>query len=348
MSLKKEQQRRGPSAANRRTPRTELRNSVPTVTQTRHAEVVRRAGLDPDSLTPRDVLQLQRAVGNRAVARLLSGRAQRHAPPRKANATGLPDGLKAGVENLSGLSMDDVRVHYNSPRPAELQALAYTQGTDIHVGPGQERHLAHEAWHVVQQKQGRVEPTLHAKGSPVNDDAGLEREADAMGRRALGSSPYARSAAQSLTVTGVGDEVVQRYVERESTHDGDADQTWKARKKMGITARSKMNHNVAVDYNDDDNYHRSAKNGHGELMVVGMFGLKREGKKTLNIVSERQPCGACEADLKLFEEKAKPKLAITVDYFIEYEEGAGGKALWNYYVKKGKLDSSDSDEEMSS
>src|SRR3954471_15784016 len=31
------------------------------------------------------------------------------------NTTGLPDQLKSGVETLSRLSMDDVRVHYNSP-----------------------------------------------------------------------------------------------------------------------------------------------------------------------------------------------------------------------------------------
>ncbi len=91
---------------------------------------------------------------------------QRAAEPtqRKENTTGLPDTLKAGVEKLSGLSMDDVQVHYNSSRPAEVQALAYTQGTEIHVGPGQEQHLAHEAWHVVQQKQGRVQPTLQVEG----------------------------------------------------------------------------------------------------------------------------------------------------------------------------------------
>jgi hypothetical protein len=28
---------------------------------------------------------------------------------------------------------------------------------DIHIGPGQEKHLAHEAWHTVQQKQGTGE-----------------------------------------------------------------------------------------------------------------------------------------------------------------------------------------------
>jgi len=106
---------------------------------------------------------------------------------RKENKTGLPDRLKSGVENLSGHSMDDVKVHYNSDKPAGLQAHAYAQGTDIHVAPGQEKHLPHEAWHVVQQKQGRVRPTkqLKEKHTDINDDHGLEREADLMGHKAL-------------------------------------------------------------------------------------------------------------------------------------------------------------------
>lgn len=104
------------------------------------------------------------------------------------NTTGLPDKLKSGIENLSGLNMDDVKVHYNSDKPAQLSALAYAQGTDIHLGPGQEKHLPHEAWHVVQQKQGRVNPTKQFKtmlGVAINDDPGLEREADIMGAKAL-------------------------------------------------------------------------------------------------------------------------------------------------------------------
>lgn len=102
----------------------------------------------------------------------------------KKNETGMPDHLKAGIEDLSGFSMDDVRVHYNSDKPATVQALAYTQGTDIHVAPGQEQHLPHEAWHVAQQMAGRVEPTTEVGGMPVNDNADLEREADVMGARA--------------------------------------------------------------------------------------------------------------------------------------------------------------------
>lgn len=106
------------------------------------------------------------------------------APVQRKNETGMPDNLKAGVENLSGFAMDDVRVHYNSDKPATVQALAYTQGTDIHVAPGQEQHLPHEAWHVAQQMAGRVEPTTEIGGMPVNDNAGLEHEADVMGAKA--------------------------------------------------------------------------------------------------------------------------------------------------------------------
>ena len=107
------------------------------------------------------------------------------AAAQRPNRTGLPDGLKSGVESLSGISLDNVNVHYNSSQPAQLNALAYTQGSDIHVAPGQEQHLPHEAWHVVQQAQGRVQPTMQMQdGVPVNDDEGLEQEADVMGGKA--------------------------------------------------------------------------------------------------------------------------------------------------------------------
>lgn len=117
---------------------------------------------------------------------------------KKKNNTGLPGNLKSGIENLSGLSMDDVRVHFNSAQPAQLQAHAFAQGTDIHIAPGQEKHLPHEAWHVVQQKQGRVKPTIQMKGSvDVNDDRYLEREADIMGAKSLQMMPADRAASNN-------------------------------------------------------------------------------------------------------------------------------------------------------
>lgn len=118
------------------------------------------------------------------------------------NSTGLPTQLKAGVENLSGYSLDDVKVHYNSPKPAQLKALAYTKGTDIHVAPGQEQHLPHEAWHVVQQKQGRVKGTKQAKGNElINDDPGLEREADMMGAKAMQTKSLGGQTAKNSQLT---------------------------------------------------------------------------------------------------------------------------------------------------
>lgn len=85
------------------------------------------------------------------------------------NTTGLPDSLKAGVESLSGMSMDHVKVHYNSARPAALNAHAYAQGSDIHVGPGRQHLVAHEAWHMVQQRGGRV-------GDNVRSHIGLSKD----------------------------------------------------------------------------------------------------------------------------------------------------------------------------
>ena len=54
------------------------------------------------------------------------GAAQRKDKPApQANDTGLPDNLKAGIEHLSGVSMDQVKVHYNSSQPAQLNAPAF-------------------------------------------------------------------------------------------------------------------------------------------------------------------------------------------------------------------------------
>ncbi len=131
---------------------------------------------------------------------------------RRANNTGLSDNLKSGIENLSGYSMDDVKVHYNSSKPAQLQAHAYAQGTDIHLAPGQKKHLPHEAWHVVQQKQGRVKPTRQLKGKVnINDNAGLEKEADVMGARAAqNASGNSTSIEETQSVVMRNNGVLQR------------------------------------------------------------------------------------------------------------------------------------------
>ncbi|MDE5891363.1 MAG: DUF4157 domain-containing protein, partial [Acetatifactor sp.] len=129
------------------------------------------------------------------------------------NHTGIPTQLKKRVEDSTALELDDVRIHYNSGRPAELDALAYTQGTQVYLGPGQERHLPHELGHVVQQKLGMVRAdTRHESGAALNTDQALERQADRIG---AGSERMAMSIArrhsepivQRMSVLENGDEL---------------------------------------------------------------------------------------------------------------------------------------------
>lgn len=138
---------------------------------------------------------------------------------RKQNHTGMPDSLKAGVEKLSGLSMDDVQVHYHSAAPAQLQAHAFAQGNQVHIAPGQEKHLPHEAWHVVQQKQGRVQATRQLKGADINDDSGLEAEADTMGEKARSFGSMLQSGSTQALVQRKASGILQFSLEK-TTPDG--------------------------------------------------------------------------------------------------------------------------------
>ncbi len=143
--------------------------------------VMQQADADEGEMQSEESLQARFAPGN-------AGEVPTVQAMQTENRTGLPNQLKAGIESLSGMSLDHVKVHTNSSKPAQLNALAYAQGSDIHLAPGQEQHLPHEAWHVVQQAQGRVQPTMQMAGAAVNDDVGLEREADVMGARAEGGA----------------------------------------------------------------------------------------------------------------------------------------------------------------
>ncbi len=157
---------------------------------------------------------------NSAVQHLGNSPEVMHQQPiqRTENNTGLPDSLKTGVESLSGYSLNDVSVHYNSQKPAQLNAHAYAQGTDIHVAPGQEKHLAHESWHVVQQKQGRVKPTMQMKGNVnINDDVGLEKEADMMGAKALQIKSRENIKPESSEFEGMRSDSIQRAIRTNDT-----------------------------------------------------------------------------------------------------------------------------------
>ena len=110
---------------------------------------------------------------------------------RKPTNTGMPEEVQAKMEGAFNTSFSDVKVHADSSKAPEVGALAYTQGTDIHFAPGQyqpdtgkgQQLLGHELTHVVQQSEGKVQPTTEVAGMPVNDNPSLERKADEMARK---------------------------------------------------------------------------------------------------------------------------------------------------------------------
>lgn len=99
------------------------------------------------------------------------------------NPTGIPDPIKAGAEHLSGISLDNVRVHYNSSKPSLYNALGIAIDDEVHLAAGQEHLLPHELYHIIQQAEGKVEQTNTINKLPINDDPALEQEAIAQGKK---------------------------------------------------------------------------------------------------------------------------------------------------------------------
>jgi hypothetical protein len=157
----------------------------------------------------------------------------------------LPSSLRAGIESLSGMNMDGVRVHYGSPLPARINALAYAQGRNIHLARGEEKHLPHEAWHVVQQMQGKVRATTHVEGVGVNDDTSLEREADRMGDRAMQMKPAPSSMRRaSGGVPGVAQLTVKKQKAGRWYSDYDPYTTFSTRAAAAVHDKSLRNNGV--------------------------------------------------------------------------------------------------------
>lgn len=133
----------------------------------------------------------QRAPGKRTLTQGLPPAQRKAAEGAGGGATGMPAAVQAKMEDAFDFDFSAVRIH-EGPQAEAIGARAYTQGTDIHFAPGEyapEDHagqflLGHELAHVVQQSAGRVSATTQAKGIAVNDDGGLEHEADVAGAAA--------------------------------------------------------------------------------------------------------------------------------------------------------------------
>ncbi len=138
----------------------------------------------------------------------------------------LPAPVRNRMESAFGFHLGHVRVHQGSSKALAMGAAAYTQGADIHFAPGTydpssargQELIGHELAHVIQQSEGRVHATRQAKGMGVNDDEGLEREADDWGARAARGEPVGRGGAASGAASGAPGPVQRKRI---SSHWGD-------------------------------------------------------------------------------------------------------------------------------
>lgn len=76
---------------------------------------------------------------------------------------------------------------------------------------GHGNDLPHESRHLAQQIQSRVRPTMQRKvGIPINDDKGLEHEADVMGAKAVSVSAAQNGASESYRIHSMRSGISQR------------------------------------------------------------------------------------------------------------------------------------------
>ena len=112
--------------------------------------------------------------------------------PETHSSTKMPENVQAKMESSLGADFSNVNIHKDSSKASDVGALAYAQGSDVHFAPGQfkpESHagqelLGHELTHIVQQREGRVSTNIQKKGMNINNDPGLENEADQLGKKA--------------------------------------------------------------------------------------------------------------------------------------------------------------------
>ena len=134
----------------------------PAKTKDKKGKTDQRLSFADNRANSNDIEELQNNIDNSENTQSIS-----QLQKKVDNSKPLPEDLKEGVEQLSGQDMSDVKVNYNSNKPQQLDAHAYANGNEIEIAPGQEKHLPHEAWHVVQQKQNKVKPTEKTKSGEL-------------------------------------------------------------------------------------------------------------------------------------------------------------------------------------
>ncbi|MFE2728199.1 DUF4157 domain-containing protein [Kitasatospora sp. NPDC059327] len=189
-------------------------------------------------MSPEQAHELQRSIGNAAVARMAhGGRGEQGPDPVQRSAVHdvlrgagrpLQGPVRAEMEGRLGADFSDVRLHTGAAAQrsaAEIGARAYTSGRDVVIGRGGgDRHtLAHELTHVIQQRKGAVSGTDRGDGLRVSDPRdSFEREAETNARRVMArpaGRPEAVQRAEPGAAAGADAPAVQRKLGFETEID---------------------------------------------------------------------------------------------------------------------------------
>ncbi len=146
---------------------------------------------------------------------------QAQPPPfqlKSSSQSGMPSDTLSHMSSSFGKDFSDVNIHQGSQSAVDAGALAYTQGNNIHFAPGQydpssqsgQELLGHELTHVVQQREGRVQANNEVNGMPLNDDKGLEQEADQIGAQVAQRQKISNNS-ENLVQSNSLSNIVQRH-----------------------------------------------------------------------------------------------------------------------------------------
>lgn len=140
----------------------------------------------------------------------------------------LPEDLQTNMEHSLGHDFSNVNIQKDSQEAADMHARAFTKGDSVHFARGEfdphseqgKNLIGHEFTHVAQQRSGAVQPTrIMGKGLQLNDNQGLEHEADHFGRKAAKGDPVSKYRSSglgmrnSMRVAQAKSDVVQRSID---------------------------------------------------------------------------------------------------------------------------------------
>lgn len=180
-----------------------------------------------DVLGATGLLNLQRSIGNAAVANLVEE--EKPSPVLDVVNSGggqpLDSATRQDMESRLGADFSEVRVHNDSRADESARAVnahAYTSGHNIvfqrdKFDPSSydgKHRLAHELFHVIQQRSGPVE------GTPVGGGLNLSDPSDRHERQAVEVADRAMAGSAPVTPAAAG-QPVQRCADKPHTEDAD-------------------------------------------------------------------------------------------------------------------------------